>query len=271
MLMYSTESGLFLSLLSLPQLIASLSHIQPEPTDSSLHDFQSDGWTPKPTSAPDLFIQKRQSSGYNYSNYTYTCQAGEACLSNNYWWGCCYQTLGGGEWECLSVSSCVGYEQLSLCDQDCEAATDILKCNDTNSPYCAVATAVSNTALPSNVIYISPPMTTGQKLFACEPSPYNLNFSVSASMIEPSTGAIPFAINPTSLSTAHCFGDPFKGVVARNGTNTTMTTSMGCLNALGFPTTTSASSSTTSGGAEVVVPPHRMIIYGFALALAFVF
>ena len=60
--MYSTESGLFLSLLSLPQLIASLSHIQPEPTDSSLHDFQSDGWTPKPTSAPNLFIQKRQSS-----------------------------------------------------------------------------------------------------------------------------------------------------------------------------------------------------------------
>lgn len=65
MLMYSTKHALFLSLLSLPQLIASLSHIQPEPTDSSPHGFQSDGWTPKPTSAPSIFIQKRQSSGNN--------------------------------------------------------------------------------------------------------------------------------------------------------------------------------------------------------------
>jgi hypothetical protein len=59
MLMYST-GAFFLSLLSLPQLIASLTHFQPEPTNSSLHGFQSDGSTPKPTSAPNLFIQKRQ-------------------------------------------------------------------------------------------------------------------------------------------------------------------------------------------------------------------
>lgn len=177
-----------------------------------------------------------------------------------------------------------------------DEATPTHHSTNTGSPYCAVATALSSTVTGNfngNV----------QKHFACESSPYNLNFIVSATYQVPCVGAPPFIANPTSLvalsivnpSYAHSFGDPFRQLVARSSTKTTATPSItlsttGGSNKLSFPTTTSPKTTTPtpgssspktspitttpvagSGGAEMlVVPPHRMITCGLAVVLALI-
>ena len=54
---------LFLTQLTLPHLTAATYPFQPERTDPSRQGYQTDGWTPKPTSSPELFIEERQSYG----------------------------------------------------------------------------------------------------------------------------------------------------------------------------------------------------------------
>ena len=53
----------FFTQLTLPHLTAAISPFQPERTDPSRQGYQIDGWTPKPTSSPELLIQERQSYG----------------------------------------------------------------------------------------------------------------------------------------------------------------------------------------------------------------
>ena len=174
------------------------------------------------------------------------------------------------------------------------AASSTHRSTSTDRPYCAVATASSNTVESLHSI--------GQKYFACESSQYNLNLIVGATATIPCIGAPPFIANPTLLaagsaanpSYAHSFGDPFRQLVARSSTKTPTSSgsfsTTGGSNKLSFPTTTSPKTTTPtpgstsprtspittnqiagSGGAEIlVVPPHITIICGLAVVLALV-
>ena len=156
------------------------------------------------------------------------------------WWGCCIQTPipGCWEWACPTVSSCVEYEQLTRCDQNCAMDSNILKwwvidnisfsgmilarsiiarnpslayllaeltpvthpSTNINSPYCAVANAASIVTNANTLIEGLIPTLAGQQFFACEQSQYNLDFIVTATWSEDVACAPGWAANPASLS-----------------------------------------------------------------------
>ncbi|GAB7354875.1 hypothetical protein MBLNU459_g5516t1 [Dothideomycetes sp. NU459] len=158
---------------------------------------------------------------------------------------------------------------------------------DTNSPYCAVGTAISNTATD----YYGSSPTAGQVFFACESIQYNLDFTVAAVTSEAEACAPPWVTNPASLSAwsaanpsySHSFADPFKGIVSRGGAPKTATPSASSpgsdTNTLSLPAVVatavsvsdSAARTSSDGSRGPVVQSHRTVFCALVVVFVSVF
>ncbi|KAF8849534.1 hypothetical protein BDZ45DRAFT_680439 [Acephala macrosclerotiorum] len=184
----------------------------PAKPTNSFQSLQDGAKPPQPTRPPSLTHQalKRDTNVCGimqndpvYSDHTYACQSGEYCLWEESWWGCCYTTPVPGCWEysCPWVTSCIGLQDLSSCDSSCSSDDAILKCTNSQSPFCATATAVELTDNLLHTTYdMNLSMSTTFEHYECATSQYSLSFTVTAEQSEEVPCAPPWITIPASLS-----------------------------------------------------------------------